>query len=63
MCVCVCVCDYTIEKHKRKKCYLIKKKNFIAIAIEIFQIVSNIEKKKKKELKNIDVKTSKMTRN
>ena len=47
----LCVCDYTIEKYKRKKSYLKKKKKFIGIAIEIFQIVSNIEKKKKKELK------------
>ena len=23
----LCVCDYIIEKHKRNKCYLIKKKN------------------------------------
>ena len=43
---------------------LSSKEWFMVITVEICQIVSNItKKKKKKEPKNIDVKTSKMTKN
>ena len=49
VCVCVCVCDYTIEKHK-KDVLSKKKKNPIAITIEVCQIVSNFAKKWTKKI-------------
>ena len=47
LCVCVTIQSRNIWE---RRVILKKKKKFIGIAIEIFQIVSNIEKKKK-ELK------------
>ena len=39
------ICDCTIEKHKRKMCYLQKKWSMV-ITVEICQIVLDITKKK-----------------
>ena len=52
------ICDYTIKKHKRKMCYL-QKNDLWLLRLKSAKLFYILPKKKPK---NIDIKTSKMTK-